>query len=225
MCSALGLALVWAAPVQACWECDGVACVVAEGGARACFYGVHGCTQFGACAQETGPSLDGGMALQLTWLDTGGPAAGPRVRRGAGRRVFGASAARAQRAAAGEDSPIATVAAAVAGFGDAFSVTLGAELGDGVAIEWTAEPRAGRVVVRALRGGVPVATLADERLADTDALFVPVVHAGHEYALVLQPRVLPRLSVRLETADLLRAARDAVRPGRDRLDLNVAALP
>jgi hypothetical protein len=221
----LWLILGCAPGALACWQCDGPACVVAEGGARACFYGVHGCTTFGSCAPEAGPSLDGGMALQLTWLETGGPAAGPRVLRGAGRRVFGAAAVRVHRAAAGDGAPAATVVAAIAGFGEAFAVSLGGDRGDGVAIEWAAEGRGGRVVVRALRGGAPGETLADERLADSDALLVPALHAGRAYALVVEPRVLPRLSVRLESADLVRTARDAVRPGHERLDLTVAALP
>lgn len=222
---ALWFALVSGTPARACWQCDGIACVVSESGGRACFYGVHGCVTFGSCASESGPSFDGGMAVQLTWLETGGPAAGPRVLRGAGRRVFGSAAARVHRAAAGEGAPAATVVAAIAAFGDAFAVTLGAESGDGAALEWSAEGRGGHLIVRALRSGAAGAVLADERLADNDALVVPVTHDGREYALVVQPRVLPRLSVKLETADLVRTVRDAVRPGRERLDLAVAALP
>jgi hypothetical protein len=224
----LGLGLLAGAPASACWQCDGLGCVTLEGGARACFYGVHGCTTLGACG-EGGPERfggDGDMALQLTWIESEDPAAGPRVLRGAGRRVFGTAALRAFRAAAGRPAEDAAVVAAVAGFGEAFEVslvTLGSDAGDGVALAWTAEGRGGHVLVYARSAGAAGERLADERLAENDVLVVPVRHDGRACTLVIQPRVLPRLSVRLETTDLLRAARDAVRPGRTGLAIGVAA--
>lgn len=220
--SAIALATFAAAPARACWQCDGVACVVSAGGARACFYGFGGCTAWGACGGADGPprESDGATALQLTWLEAEGPAAGPRVARGVGRRAFGAAAARAYRAATGGEGGQAPAVAAIAGFGESFDVELRGEAGDGVALAWVAEGRGGRVTVRALGSGE---ALAAESLAETDALVVPVRYGGRAHALVVQPRVLPRLSVRLETEDLARTARDAVRPGRARLAIEVAA--
>lgn len=223
---ALGVVALAVAPARACWQCDGVACVVSASGTRACFYGVGGCVGWGACGDGSGVGervdSDGAMALQLTWIEAGGPAAGPRIARGVGRRAFGASAVRAYRAATGGEGGPAPVVAAVAGFGAAFDVALRGEAGDGVALAWAAEGRGGRVTVRALDSG---ATLADELLSDTDALVVPVRHGGRARALVVQPRVLPRLSVRLESEDLARAARDAVRPGQPRLAIGVTETP
>jgi len=212
------------APARACWQCDGVACVVSATGARACFYGFGGCTAWGACGEGDGPGREsvGAMALQLTWLETEDPAAGPRLVRGVGRRAFGASATRAHRAATGGEGRPAPVVAAIAGFGEAFDVALRDAAGAGIALAWTAEGRGGRVAVRALDSG---AAIVGEALGEADALVVPVRHDGRAFALVIQPRVLPRLSVRLESEDLARAARDAVRPGGTRLAIEVAAAP
>lgn len=214
-----------ASPARACWDCDGYFCVVSAAGARACFGGFGGCVAWGACGGDSGPLIesDGAMALQLTWIeagtDAGDPAAGPRVARGVGRRAFGAAAVRAFRAANGGGGGAAPVVAAIAGFGAAFDVVLRSEADDGVRLAWAAEGRGGRVTIREPGSD---AVIADERLAESDALVVPVRHGGRDYALVVQPRVLPRLSVRLETEDLARASRDAVRPGRTRLAIAVA---
>lgn len=210
------------ATASACRSCDGLACVVSAAGARACFYGVGGCVAWGACGDAGGgPQVesDGAMALQLTWIRAGDPAAGPRVARGVGRRAFGGAAIRAFRAVGGDAGDAAPVAAAIAGFGETFDVLLRGDAGDGVRLAWAAEGRGGRVTVREPGAG---AVLADERLAENDALVLPVRHAGRDYALVVQPRPLPRLAVRLESGELMRAVRDAVRPGRPRLAISVA---
>lgn len=217
----LCLGLFAAPPARACWQCDGIACVGAEGGARACFYGVGGCVTFGSCGDRQGSGertdAEGAMALQLTWIETGAAPNVARVARGAGRRAFGANALRALRAATGEPVSGARVVAAVAGLGERFEVALRDDAGDGVLVAWTAGVRGGRVTIRPLAGRAPGPVVADERLADSDALVVPVRHGGAGCALVVQPRVLPRLSVRLETEDMARTARDAARPGRPRL--------
>jgi hypothetical protein len=228
--AALAAAALAPRAALACWQCDGIACVPAGSGGRACFLGVGGCVTWGRCG-DTPPGGerddaalavpgDGAMALQMTWLLAERPPESPRVARGVGRRLIGEPAARALRAVAGGATGPAPVVAAVAGFGDAFDVGLRGAAGDGVALAWTAEGRGGRVVLRPLAGGAPV---ADERLADLDALVVPVRHGGRHCVLVVQPRVLPRLSLRLEREDLARTVRDAVRSGRVRLGVDVAA--
>jgi hypothetical protein len=215
-----------AGSARACWECDEAACLRTEGGASACFYGVHGCTTFGSCGEGADDRVDadGTVALQLTWIEAEVPAAGPRVLRGAGRRVFGAGAARAFRTAFERADEPASVAAAVAAFGASFTVALRAGGADGVALAWTAESRGGRVTVRSLEHGTTGAPLADERLGESDVLLVPARFGGRACTLVIQPRVLARLAVRLESADLQRAARDAVRAGDVPLGIEVAAL-
>lgn len=228
--AALAAAAFVPRPSLACWQCDGVACVPAGSGGRACFLGVGGCVTWGRCGDapaggerdDAAPAATGefALALQLTWLLAEPPPAAPRVVRDVGRRLFGEPAGRALRAAAGGPSGPAPVVAAVAGFGEAFDVALRSVSGDGVALAWTAEGRGGRVVLRSLPGGEPV---ADGRLTDLDALVVPVRHGGRDCVLVVQPRVLPRLSLRLEREDLARTVRDAVRPGRVRLGVDVAA--
>lgn len=213
------------APARACWECDGFTCVIAESGARACFFGVRGCTTFGACGGGAeGPLFDGGdgAALQLTWIESGDPAAGPRVLRGAGRRVFGAAAVRALRSAGLDERRTASVCGAVAAFGSAFDVELGGANGDGVRLAWTAAGRGGRVTVRARAGGAAAAPLAEETLDERDVLLVPVVHEGRACTLVVQPRVLPRLAVRLESGEMQREVRDVARSARAPLDVGVA---
>lgn len=225
--AALGPAALAPAPARACWQCDGVTCVSGEAGARACFLGFGGCTTTGNCGEGRGPGtrIDAAAstALQLTWIDAGAAASGPRLVRDVGRRAFGPAAVRALRAAGGWPGGDAPVVAAAAGLGDEWEVALRGADGDGVVLAWSADGRGGRVTVRAFEAGHAGAVLAQERLGDSDALVVPVRHGGRPHALVVQPRVLPRLSLRLETADLVRSARDAVRGGRARLAIEVAA--
>ncbi len=213
----------------ACWECDGIACLVSAGGARACFYGVGGCVAWGGCGTGTRPPVesDALMALQLTWLEappdgaisSAGSAAAPRIARGVGRRAFGAAAARAFRASAGGEGPTPAVVAAIVGFGNTFDVALRDPSGAGVTLAWQAAGRGGRIRVRAAESGRP---LAEEQLAESDALLVPVRCEGRDYVLLAQPRPLARLAVRLESEELVRTARDAVRPGKPRLAISVS---